>query len=94
MAYYMSPFIPNLSTLTAFCWNATYQQALDKIKESISNEVTLTYFDLSKPIVLQVDASLQWLEAALLQDDKPVAFASKALSNTERHYANIERERC
>ena len=96
----MSPFIPNLSTLTAplrelitdktpFCWNATYQQALDKIKESISNKVTLTYFDSSKPIVLQVDASLQGLGAALLQDDKPVTFASKALTNTERRYANI-----
>ena len=103
MANYMSPFIPNLSTLTAplrelitektpFCWNATYQQALDKIKESISNEVMLTYFDSSKPIVLQVDASLQGLGAALLHDDKPVAFASKALTNTETRYANIERE--
>ena len=103
MANYMSPFIPNLSTLTAplqelitektpFCWNATYQQALDKIKESISNEVMLTYFDSSKPTVLQVDASLQGLGAALLQDDKPVAFASKALTNTETRYANIERE--
>ena len=103
MENYMSPFIPNLSTLTAplrelitdktpFCWNATYQQALDKIKESISNKVTLTYFDSSKPIVLQVDASLQGLGAALLQDDKPVTFASKALTNTERRYTNIERE--
>ena len=53
MANYTSPFIPNLSTLTVplrelitdktpFCWNATYQQALDKIKESVSNKVTLT----------------------------------------------------
>ena len=103
IANYMSPFIPNLSTLTAplrelitdktpFCWNATYQQAPDKIKESISNKVTLTYFDSSKPILLQVDASLQGLGAALLQDDKPVAFASKALTNTERRHANIERE--
>ena len=103
MENYMSPFIPNLSTLTAplrelitdktpFCWNATYQQALGKIKESISNKVTLTYFDSSKPIVLQVDASLQGLGAALLQDDKPVTFASKALTNTERRYTNIERE--
>ena len=43
MANYMSPFIPNLSTLTAplrelitektpFCWSATYQQALDNVK--------------------------------------------------------------
>lgn len=48
LAKYMSPFIPNLSTLTAplrelvkqsisFTWNATLQSALDKIKESIGN---------------------------------------------------------
>ena len=103
MANYMAPFIPSLSTLTAplrelitdktpFIWNATYQDALDKIKESISKEVTLTYFDPKKPTVLQVDASLQGLGAALLQDRKPVAFASKALTDTEKRYANIERE--
>ena len=103
MANYMGPFIPNLSSLTAplrelvtekssFCWNATYQEALDKVKDSISKEVTLTYFDPKKPIVLQVDASLKGLGATLLQDNKPVAFASKALTDVEKRYANIERE--
>ena len=103
MANYMGPFIPNLSYLTApfrelltekapFCQNATYQEALDKDKDSISKNVTLTYFDPNKPTVLQVDASLKRLGAALLQDNKPVAFASKALTAVEKRYANIERE--
>ncbi|KAK3709526.1 hypothetical protein QZH41_006764 [Actinostola sp. cb2023] len=103
LANYMGQFIPNLSTLTAplrelvkqkysFTWNATYQEALDKIKDSISNEITLTYFDPKKETVLQVDASTKGLGAALLQDDKPVAFASKALTDVETRYANIERE--
>ena len=83
MANYVGPFIPNLSTLTAplrelvtdkslFYWKATYQEALDKIKESISNEVTFTYFDPKKPTVFQVDASLHGLGAVLLQDSKAV----------------------
>ena len=84
MANYVGPFIPNLSTLTAplrelvtdkslFYWKATYQEALDKIKESISNEVTFTYrFDPKKPPVFQVDALPHGLGAALLQDSKPV----------------------
>ena len=103
MANYMAPFIPSLSTLTAplrelikktsvFKWNATYQEALDKVKESISKEVTLTYFDPNKETILQADASQKGLGATLLQEGKPIAFASKALNETESRYANIERE--
>ena len=43
-------------------------------------------------MTIQVDASQVGLGAALLQNGKPVAFASKALTKTECRYANIERE--
>ena len=39
-----------------------------------------------------VDASSKGLGATLIQDDGPVAFASKVLTPTEQHYANNERE--
>ena len=42
---------------------------------------------------VHVDASLHGLGGALVQDGKPVAYASKALTPTEQHYANIKRER-
>ena len=91
---YMGPFIQNLSTLTAplrdllkgshrFDWSPAHQEAYNNIKDSISSEVTLTYFDPKKEITLQVDASLKGLGAVLLQDNKPVAFASKALTDVE-----------
>ena len=64
----------------------------DRIKNLISEEVTLTYFDPEKETVLQVDASTKGLGATFLQEDKPVAFASKALTDVESRYANIERE--
>ncbi|KAL9967831.1 hypothetical protein ACROYT_G026128 [Oculina patagonica] len=103
LANYMGPFIPNLSSLTAplrellkekylFQWSLAHQDAFEKVKDSVSNEVTLTYFDPRKEIILQVDASLKGLGAALMQDSKPVAFASKALTDVETRYANIERE--
>ena len=103
LATYMGPFIPNLSNLTAplreigkkgntFDWIPTHDTIFEKIKQSITEEVTLSYFNADKPVTLQVDASTKGLGAALLQENKPIAFASKALTDTESRYANIERE--
>ena len=47
---------------------------------------------MKKPVTIQVDASGKGLGAALIQDDGPVAFASKVLTPTEQHYVNNERE--
>ena len=76
LANYMGPFIPNLSTLTAplwellkeshpLDWSPEHQDVYNKIKDSISSKVTLTYFHLKKEIALQVDASLKGLGAVL-----------------------------
>ena len=54
--------------------------------------MTLCYFDVWKPVTIQVDASEKGLGAALLQEGCPVAFASKALTPTEQQYVNIECE--
>ncbi len=75
-----------------FTWNASYQTAFEQIKNSITEATTLTYFNEKKEVTLQVDASTKGLGAALLQDGKPVTFASKSLTETEARYANIERE--
>ena len=72
--------------------NATYQVAFDKLKSLVCKDTTLRYFKTKKPVTIQVDASGKGLGAALIQDDGPVAFASKALTPTEQHYANNERE--
>ena len=70
---------------------AEANHAFGAIKEAVSAEVTLNYFDPQKPITLQVDASMAGLGAVLFQEDRPVAFASRALTETESRYANIER---
>ena len=100
---YLSPFIPGLSTLTAplqellkkdtdFSWNCTYDTTFEQIKEVVVRDTTLRYFDPSLPMTIQVDASQVGLGSALLQNGKPIAFASKALTETECQNANIERE--
>ena len=43
-------------------------------------------------MTIQVDASQVGLGAALLQNNKPIAFTSKALTDAECRYASIERE--
>ena len=99
----MSPFIPRLSEHTAnlrdllkkdsiFNWNKCHEKALQQVKSLISKEVTLAYFDPTKPTTIQVDASGRGLGAALLQEGKPIAFASKSLTPAEQRYANIEQE--
>ena len=99
----LSPFIHGLSTLTGplqellkkdavFTWNASYETAFEQIKEAVISDTTLRYFDPSLPVTIQVDASQVGLGAALLQNGKPIAFASKALTETECRYANIKRD--
>ena len=100
---YLSPFIPGLSTLTApmhellkkdtdFTWNHTYNATFQWVKEAVVSNTTLRYFDPSLPMTIQVDASQVGLGAALLQNSKPIAFASKALTETKCWYVNIERD--
>ncbi|XP_060582493.1 uncharacterized protein K02A2.6-like [Ruditapes philippinarum] len=52
----------------------------------------LAYYDPKKPVTLQVDSSARGLGCTCLQDGKPIAFASKNLTPTERGYAQIEKE--
>lgn len=100
---YMSRFTPRLATITAplrdltkqdvvFEWHPEHQQAFDKLKDLISSPETLAFFDGSKPVTIQTDASQRGVGAALMQDGRPVAYASKSLSETESNYSNIERE--
>ena len=72
-------------------WIESHQKSLQTIKDVVCKEMQLSYFDPEK-LVIQVDASNRGLGAVLLQEGKPIVFASKSLTVTEQRYANIERE--
>ena len=52
----------------------------------------LAYYNPNKPTILQTDASCKGLGACLLQNEKPVYFASKALTEMQKGYVTIELE--
>ena len=52
----------------------------------------LRYYDVSEEVTIECDASDTGLGAILTQDGQPVVFASRALSDTETRYAQIEKE--
>ena len=73
-------------------WAAAQQRAFDDVKKLVTNAPILSYYDSKKPLMIQCDASEKGLGAALLQEGQPIVFASRALTDTETRYAQIEKE--
>ena len=103
MVNFIAKFAPKMSDVTAplrelikkgieFHWLETHEQAFTKLKDMLTQPETLKYHDVTKSVTLQVDSSLHGMGAALLQDQGPVAYASKALNETQKKYATIEKE--
>ena len=103
MTQFLSRFVPNLASLSANLWDLTkkssdfqwgpeHQSAVDNIKHAITSAGSLQYFDSTKPVTIQVDASIRGLGATLIQDKGPIEYRSKLLTETETRYSNIERE--
>jgi len=62
------------------------------VKDKISQPPVLAYFDPSQTLTLQADSSKDDLGAVLLRNDKPIEFASRALTKPEQNWAQIEKE--
>ena len=50
----------------------------------------LPYFDVNVETTLQMDASKKGLRACLIQKEKVICYASRALTKTEQNYQNLE----
>ena len=89
-------------------WNTSYQQLFINAKSIIKADVWMKFYDNSKPLYLETDASGIGLGAALLQlcnntvcqkgvapqniTLHPIAFTSKSLTGAEWRHSNIEWE--
>ena len=75
-----------------FHWDHEQESSFKEIKRVLSETHVLTFFDVKKPVIVSVDASKSGLGAVVLQSDKPIAYASRALTDAETRYAQIEKE--
>ena len=101
---YLSVYVPNLSSILkplreltkkniTFTWNSQYDKIYQQAKNYIlDNAITLCYYDPNLPLSLETDASQSGIGAVLLQEGRPIAFMSRALTETQSRYSNIERE--
>ena len=100
---YMAKFLPNLSdvlhpltnlTHKDVCWNWSDSQtnAFNKAKSLVTSSPVLTFYDPEKDLTLENDASEYGLGSALFQEGRPVAVASRTLTDAESRYAQVEKE--
>ena len=107
MANQLGKFTPNLAELTqplrellsksrAWTWGLAQSSAFAAVKKELSTPTTLALYDPLAPTKVSADASSYGLGAVLLQQSgsnwKPVIYASRSMTPTERRYAQIEKE--
>ena len=105
---YYARFLPNLSSELAplhellkdgapWKWTDECQKTFMRTKELLTSADVLTHFDINLPIRLECDASPVGLGAVISHEmpdgsHRPIAYASRTLSKSERNYAQIEKE--
>ncbi len=108
MVNFLGKYIKDLSTVSAplrrllekssqWEWKHEHDRAWEDLKTRISSEPVLQFYDQRKPLKVASDASQYGLGAVLLQKEEnnswlPVAYASRAMTDAESRYAQIEKE--
>ncbi|XP_048590103.1 uncharacterized protein K02A2.6-like [Nematostella vectensis] len=108
MLQYYGKFLPNLSTLlhplnnllrdgVEWSWLPECEQAFTSAKELLQSAKVLTHYDVNLPIKLACDASPYGIGAVISHvmpggEERPIAFASRTLTGSEKNYAQLEKE--
>lgn len=104
----MAKFIPNLAILNApmrellkekreWIWGPAQEDAFAKVRDTLTSAETMAHYDPKLVTIVSTDASNIGLGATLMQvqpdgNRRPVMYASRSLTETEKNYAAIEKE--
>ena len=75
-----------------WCWDDLQEKAWNDVKSLIVAAPVLAYYRSGEVLEIQCDSSQNGLGAALMQNGHPIAYARRALTEIESHYAQIEKE--
>jgi hypothetical protein len=104
---YCARFIPNLATISEplrqltrmgaeWAFGKTTAACIQRLKNSLTSDCVMAHYTPEAQTELRVDASPVGLGAILMQSDghetRPVAYASRTLTDVERRYSQTERE--
>ena len=96
MSELTQPLRELLSSKRSWTWGSSQELAFSQVKAELAKPTVLTLYNPRAPTKVSADASSYGLGAVLLQqvgdEWKPVAYASRSMSETERRYAQIEKE--
>ena len=102
---YLSKFLPRLADHmepirrltrqdTEFNWTEEQQNAFREVKRLVTTAPGLSYYDLKAELEIQCDTSKKYLGAALLQRGKPIAYTSRALTETKQDTHRLRKNIC
>ena len=102
MVNYLSRFLSDvkkpLRDLThkdaVWCWDDPQETAWNDVKCLIVSAPVLAYYKPTEVLEIQCDSIQSRLRAALMQNGHPIAYASRAFTETESRYAQIEKKKC
>ena len=78
-------------------WNNDCERSLTKVKNIVSSSQVLTHYSTERPLILATDASSYGIGAVISHvmpdgQEKPIAFASRTLTQSEANYSQLDKE--
>ena len=70
-------------------WDVHHEQSFNELKSCISKPPVLSYSDVKLPVPVSTDSSQNGIGSVCIQNNKPIAYSSRALTDTERNYGEI-----